>query len=600
MCQRDVPHTLFDRVLTGLALLCYVVGAGARLRYGLVDHPARHFAVVDAANMLEGTFRMVSGQQSRWDTIWPPGEMAFTALMGRFDATLATAGLVQVLLSLLVPWLAADVARCAAGRRAFWFGLLVASLHSGYVHHVGFFLSECMFQVSIAFAIWFTALAIDALRMPDTTAFSRISRSLFAGGAWALAALFRPNALPIAIALVAGFLALAVMARRWAYVGTAAAFVIGLSLVAAPAALRCTVLKGEFCPVSSNFAMNVALGQAGERTGLTFVAKDGSDFSGWSPPALLNRGYEGLDTVPAGIFDTRGVLSWVYERVRSDPRAALRNVARNAADTFRIRLWPGYFGPWSEDWFEWGSWALALVVLLPATFGSARVMTGLLRAPGSDPHGFMALVGVASVLVLAALSLGEGRYRYPFDLWWIVLAARLFTPAARVLRVRGLRRVWYRLALASVSLFALVLLFVAQPKNALGRYLAPDLDIPFGVEIHRMSDQLSRVLPARAPWNVGTVILACEPECAQLRVHFAVPQEARSLEMTVDHNDSYRVTFYRGMNALAHVELPIHRGGVGMFTHKKPIPKRAAGFDNLSVTPLYGDSFYSVGHVLLH
>jgi hypothetical protein len=472
-------------------------------------------------------------------------------------------------------------------------------LHAGYVHHVGFFLSECLFQVATAFAIWFTALALEAARSTQGRFWGRSFRATCAGIAWGFAALFRPNALPIALALAGGLVLFAMLSRVRAYVLIAATLLFGLSIVAAPAALRCTALKGGFCPVSSNFAMNVALGQAGERAGLVFAARDGTDYSSWGPPALLNRGYEGVDTVPAGIFDTRGVLTWVAERVKRDPQAALRNMLRNASDSFRVLVWPGFFGTWDEAWFRWASWAFGVLVLVPAGFGALRVVRGLFRYPKGDPHGFMALVGALAVLGLAALSMGEGRYRYPFDLWSIVLAARLFASSAPSLAVRGLRRILYGLAIAVIASSAAILLFVSHPKVAIGKIFGPDLYVDRGLGLHRMAEQMSQPLPPHAPWNVGTVILACKPECAELRIHFSMPQQARLLEMSVDHNDTYRVTFLRGMTALAHLELPIHRGGVGMFEHRQPIPQEAAGFDNLSVTPLYGDSYYSVGHVRL-
>lgn len=598
MRTAQASPTFFDRALVWFALSAYAVGAWARINYGLIDHPARHFVVSDAANMLEGMDRMVSDTQGIWDTVWPPGEMAFTALMSRFDATLTSAEMVQTGLSLIVPWLVADVARQVSTRRGFWFGLAAASLHTGFLHQVGFFLSECLFQVVTALAIWLTTTALSSLNTHGASRNRALALGLSAGIAWGLAVLFRPNALPILLALCMGLALLSFKIRGRGFLDVACAALIGMILVVMPAAERCSSLSGKFCPVSSNFAMNVALGQAGERAGLNFEAPDGINSSVWMPPALMEHGYVNRDSVPASIFDTNGVLNWVRDRVLHDPMTALRNVLHNAIDTFNVHTWPSYYAAWPKSVFSIGAWAFALLVLMPGVWGITRVARIFVRNPGAEPAAFVAIVGVFAVIGLAAISLGEARYRYPFDIWWIALAARAFWPPDAIhFAMNQTRVLLFGTATACAALSAVIITLTFNPVMSLASRLSPSPMAHTGVHIDARADQLARPRATGTRWNDGTVILTCVKSCAELSVHWPTHQHGRTLDLSTHYDDAYRVEFYQGDSQLAFVDLPLIRNGSGLVQRFIAIPKEATGFDNVRITPLYGSSSYSVGHV---
>ncbi|MFT3922342.1 MAG: hypothetical protein QM778_07390 [Myxococcales bacterium] len=597
----DGKFELSKRLLPALAVSAYLIGAWARLRYGLWDHPARHFVVSDAANMLEGMGRMISGGQTRWDTIWPPGQIAFAALLSRFDATLSLASELQVMAALGVPWLVADIAGQLAGRRGFWFGLAASALHVGLIHHVGFFLSESLFQATVVLAIWLTTCALQSVRSAQTASmpgwFTLEKRlGAAAGVVWGLATLFRPNALPVLLAVSCGLGGLAVVRLRAGLRGVVMGLLIGAGLVLAPAVHRCSTLNQRLCPVSVNFAMNVALGQADPRAGLAFAPADGQDYSEWYPPALVARGNTGRDRVPASIFDTHGILSWVLARVAQDPASAAIRALRNAADTFNLRAWPENYAAWSPALFQLGALLFAALVLLPATWGCVR----LLRRPlESEPASWGALFGVAAVIGLAGLSMGEARYRYPFDAWWIALAAGgLFEPSAAPL---GPRRAYAAGVLGLGAGFAallLALVFLPQTKLA-SRLRQADLPVLAAAPMFRRAWELERVFPPGSAWDQGTTILSCDRTCQELRVAFPERPTVTTLSLSTDHNDAYRVTFYKNGAALWVADLPLRRGGAGLLHRRVAIGSAARGFDTLGIQPLYGDGRYSVGHVLV-
>jgi arabinofuranosyltransferase len=78
---------------------------------------------------------------------------------------------------------------------------------------------------------------------------------------------------------------------------------------------------------------------------------------------------------------------------------------------------------------------------------------------------------------------------------------------------------------------------------------------------------------------------------------------ASHLEIAVDSNDQYMLTFLRNGKILSRTEvgpIPEHRRTPGLVNYTVDVPPRAAeGFDILLITPYAGDQKYALGHVLL-
>jgi arabinofuranosyltransferase len=79
---------------------------------------------------------------------------------------------------------------------------------------------------------------------------------------------------------------------------------------------------------------------------------------------------------------------------------------------------------------------------------------------------------------------------------------------------------------------------------------------------------------------------------------------ARRVEIALDSNDMYRLTFIGNDRARSTVELgpvPEYRRTAGLVNYTLDVPPRASaqGFDILLITPVSGDNRYAVGHVLL-
>ncbi|HVJ17692.1 MAG TPA: hypothetical protein VM686_19860 [Polyangiaceae bacterium] len=597
------------------ALLAYGIGLTLRYKYVVAHHP-RHHATSDAGELVQLADRLLSSPKAQAisDTIWPPGASAILAWLKAFEPTLGLAALVQVLLSATMPLLVAHTAWLVAGSRAASWALILSALHLGFIHYGGFFLSEQLFQFAVAVAVW---LSVAALRLAEEAAISAEPRSkrllrfgllgAAPGLAWGFASSIRPNAAPIAL-LVGALLAIHAWQRREGFrFYLMGGGLVAMLLVLAPLAHRCSALSGSFCPVSNNVAMNIALGQAGELGGLEFRSPQHPELSTtWFPPALLHHGYTKTEQVPAAIYETGALLRWVWQRFRDNPAEFAVRAAGNVLDLFRFEYWPDTFAVFSRRFVTVQVQAFLLLVVVPGLMACARLSRRALgqRATSAVP---LFLCGVLlAVAGVAAFSLGEPRYRIPFDGILITMAAAMFAGVrsgalAKVgPSLERYTRPAVALAGATMAAMAALVITMSHPALGVGRWLSSSLPVASFVAKPTLSDaaEHTRVRAAGSQWDkAGNHVFTCRPHCSELRLGFHAPQSTKSVEVSVDSNDRYLVTFYRNETLLARTEVPV-RNVSGMRVERLTVPAVASGFDAVGVLPLYGDGSYSLGHLL--
>jgi hypothetical protein len=606
-----------DRSLAFIAALAYAGGVGARAAYVLFGHHPRHHAGSDARDLLDAANRLLEPgtAQTMGDTIWPPGTPALLALLTLADESLGGAAWVQFALSSLVPLLVAHVTLLAAGRRAALVALGLGSLHLGFIHYGGFFLSEQLFQFAVTLAL---ATSVQALYLAESlpvAANRRRDRARIgafgaaAGLCWALAASIRPNALPVAVlvglALLVRFLR---HDRRLLFLvlGAAVAFVLAL----APLADRCTALRGRFCPVSNNIAMNMVLGQAGEFMGITFRdAKHPELTTGWVPPALLQHGYGKMKEVPFSIYETGPALTWFVERFFKAPGQFFVRALGNVLDLFRLEYWPDEYAPLGIRQATVLKQSFLLFVIAPALVSLLALARRIVRRPLASAVPLFLLAVVVAVTLVAAGSLGEPRYRIPFDGVFICLAAASFvrtTPGTARFGLRGsphlpqLAFVVTAGFVAALGVAAVVL--VSHPSFSVAAKIAGDGRQPSAPTNRREVSASSYREPrqAGAAWDErGHFHFTCRPDCEELLLRLEERATPRSVELSVDHNDYYRLVYYRGRRPLAMTTVK-QSSGKGLAVRRVDVPAQArGGFDALGVLPLHGDGRYALGHVRL-
>jgi hypothetical protein len=605
MDLRGAAARVRPSLLAVVAVVAYLVGVGARWAYILVTHHPRNFVQSDAMPIMALAEILADrhGRQQFFHTIWPPGASAFFALTVRFDPTLGAAAGWQFVLSCLVPLLVGHATRLACGARAGWIALTMAALHFGFIHYGGFFLAEQLVQFAVALALWTSVMAMVV------PARWRMAAALISGAAWGLAFSFRPNALPIA--LFAG----AWLALRWWRRGRRQALLalggaaVGLLLVLVPLAHRCTLLLGKFCPGSSNFAMNVALGHAPEVAGLYFKPQ-GSRYAGgpdvWYPPARLHHGYRGSAEVPASLYETAAVLAWVKDRFLEEPVEFVVASVGNVFDLFGSAYWPDNYAYIPARRATVWKQLILFLVLAPGLVVWGLNLRRMIKGQdlGDREAFFTAVIG--GLFLLAAASLGEARYRIPFDAFFIVLAARGWAgvrerpvPGGRVLPA-GI------VASATILTIALVaLLATAHPRLLLAARLFGD---PTGhggagsLEQRRLWE-MGPARPEGSAWNgPGNVVFRCQPGCPELTIDLQGLRRSGHVEVSSDHNDRYEMVFLNRGASVGRLAWGAFEGAGGLRVLRLEVPARAqdAGYDTLAVRPLYGDGQYSVGHLLLY
>lgn len=176
--------------------------------------------------------------------------------------------------------------------------------------------------------------------------------------------------------------------------------------------------------------------------------------------------------------------------------------------------------------------------------------------------------------------------------------------SSNLLEDRALKEYYYKLRIITRGrrLFSLARLETIVAMN-LGSYdHLIDFDrYRYGGTIRSLAD-VADVKAEQTPWDApGVWPLTVAP--IVLRVEDRPGR--RHLDVSLDANDQYRVTFLKQFKKIAHVDVgpvPRHRRQPGLASYVVDLPTRAVreGFDTMTVAVIVGDDqTYGMGHLLL-
>lgn len=412
------PLTALQQRLAWGAL---ITGALIRLVYVIVLHPPMQHVYSDMAGYIGRARALLAGHMPGIaDSLYPPGTSWLLAGLLRLDAAGGMVVIVQWLLSLATLaglWL---LARRLYGNAVALLTLTAAALYLPLFHYAGLHLAENPFTALLVWAWVLLARALDAAT-PRATAGWALAAGLAAG----LAAAFKATILlPVALTGAAVLIGLHRQRRRGA-APLALGVVLGLALVLVPLAQRCTRLaEGTFCLVSTNTAMNALMGHAGDK--LEFVWRDAerrSTFSFTSPSASL-RGHRDRVELTFGAYDVPANLRELDRRLTAEPGLFWRTGVRNIADLVVGRhFWPAAIWQgrdWSRAFQNLYRWALLPLALGWLLWRAPR----LLRFRADSLPEWLLLAPLLGLAATAFISLGEVRFRIPFDGFTLILAAQ--------------------------------------------------------------------------------------------------------------------------------------------------------------------------------
>jgi hypothetical protein len=277
--------------------------------------------------------------------------------------------------------------------------------------------------------------------------------------------------------------------------------------------------------------------------------------------------------------------------------------AGNALDLFRLEYWPDDHGRLPARTATVAKQVFSLCVVAPGLILFVQLALRQLRVPSTSVLP-LALVSVfGSVLLAAALSMGEPRYRIPFDGVLIVLAATMYTRSEERLlgRAETPRRAGFVLgsAAALAGVLGLSVIAVCHPTLRVASRVDFDAFTAAGRRGEtRSAKDFNRVTAAGLRWDApGNHRFACGARCAELTLSFDGATRELAHEIVLDHNDAYQVRFLSKGRELGSVVVP-PQASSGMRVARVSTPESArGGFDQLALMPLYGDGRYSVAAV---
>lgn len=405
-----------------------LVGALIRLLYVMVLHRATDHVYSDMQDYLLRALRYFGPERQQIDdTIHPPGTVMFLAILHRLDVTWNAEMLVQWLLSLGVMALIWLIARRLYGTTTAVLALAITSLYFPFVHYAGLYLAENPFTFFSLLALWLFVLAIDARSARQAAVCAGL-----AGFATGVAVSFKNSLFAPLLMLCLVYVAYAVRYRRPHLAVVVVSAVIGLSVLAVPMTVRCTRLnEGHVCPTATNFASNVLMGHYGEKGAFRWHDRRRHFEFEYESPSTVERGHTESADLDFGVYDARANLALARDWIRDHPAQALRASFLHVYDLFGGPLWP-HAELWNIDFGAVSQWTFWLLVL-PAAFARIAIRaSSMLRLDAESLPEWMLFAPLLGLMGTVFLTIGEVRYRVPFDGLFIILAARGYASVGNV------------------------------------------------------------------------------------------------------------------------------------------------------------------------
>ena len=398
-----------------------LVGALIRFLYVMLLHRATDHVYSDMQDYLLRALRYFGPEpQQIDDTIHPPGTVIFLAILHRLDTTWNAEMLVQWLLSLGVMALIWLIARRLYGTTTAVVALAVTSVYFPFIHYAGLYLAENPFTFFSLLALWLFVLAMDA-RGATHAALDAV----LAGVATGLAISFKNSLFAPLLLLCLVYVAYAVKHRRPHLAVVVVSAVVGLCVLAVPMTVRCTRLnEGRICPTATNFASNVLMGHYGEKGAFRWHdRRRGFEFT-YESPSTVERGYTKPVDLDFGVYDAAANLALARDWIRDHPAQALRLSFTHVYDLFGgPTLWPRA-ELWNIDFGVLSQWAFWLLVLPAAVARIAVRAPAMLTLDVDSLPEWILFAPLLGLMGTVFMTLGEVRYRVPFDGLLIILAAR--------------------------------------------------------------------------------------------------------------------------------------------------------------------------------
>lgn len=407
-----------------LFAVLFLIGISWRTYYIFYEHPATDYIYSDmnsyvssAKNMVDPNYKPVIG-----DTLYPPGMSFFLGGLYLLDRTWGVALLAQWLIAVLIPFLIGLTGYKLFGYRTALLSAAIASLYYPFIDYASYFLSENPFTFLLLLTMLFTIYGFKA-RSRIAVALLGLASGIIAGMTASLRSVILVPALLAGVYL----LVLAYKHRLKQVPILLCSALIGLGLIIIPLSQRCTTLnEGRFCLISTNSGLNFLQGHYGHTSHFKFDDKKRGYYYEFGNPTKLYKRYEEEARIPFGPYDSHALMRYAKNWIWQHPLDALLISVEHVFDLF--------FGSvtWPTSHTVHQRWALLfqqlylVFILLPALFIVQRRSALILRFSTSAFSEALMFLPLLGVMLTVFLTIGEIRYRIPFDAFTMILAARFY------------------------------------------------------------------------------------------------------------------------------------------------------------------------------
>jgi hypothetical protein len=398
----------------GIARALIILGAAIRAAWVLVLHSPLDHIYSDSKTYVDTAMHLAQlAQPERFDAFYPPGTRVLLALplalVGPDRDGLTAGAVLWAVLSALTPYFMWRYLRLLLPLPAAALGAALCALWPLHIAYAGFFTSETPGLAFLVLSLW---LAEWSVRFLSTR------NGLLAGLAGGIAAAIRP-AFALNVVLAAFPLVRRVRIRVAPLVALAAGSTLVLALVVAHEAL----IVGRVVGVSENSGLTFYLGHCDIRR-VTTGRPETLTYTFQTPVATqLDRGND-ASFPDHQIWDQEFFYAQGMSCIAADGLAHARVIVRNVYDMGLSTIpWPPSNDEGLKQIVSFAN--VGYVLLLPfIVVGTIRKIRRLW--PMGAGRGELMLLGQLSLaLATAIVYFGDPRFRVPFDVFGLALAASL-------------------------------------------------------------------------------------------------------------------------------------------------------------------------------
>ena len=419
-----------------IAVTAFVIGVIWRYVFIFHTHPIEWtINYSDMANYLSEMTRYFTPHAplTRADTFYPPGASLLFGFVYHFKQSWYAISWLMFVLSSLAPLLIAAIAYLLYNRSVALVALTISSLYIAFVEFSGYLLSETPYIFFQLLAVLFLLLA---LRTKDRRL--AIAWGLLAGLLLGWTELIRTVVLLPAL-FTAAALIFVKLKHKKAYPNlwpVLASGLVGLLPLLVGFTIRCSSLNHQFCLVSSNGATTVLQGHYYNGVGdFKFYDKANNYAFEAGDPAQGALGFTNPAVFHFGEYDQKRTLGIAKDWVKAHPAQAVEYSFEHIYNLFRTVPWPPEDTPTDKSSIMVSETLFRVFILLPIMVYLVMLsIPAWRRKVAHKSADLLVIAPVIGLFVLVFITVGNPRYRIPFDVFFIILAAKVYVLASRLLK----------------------------------------------------------------------------------------------------------------------------------------------------------------------